>query len=431
MDELERRLSRLLTTVSERADPAATRLRNPADSARPGPARLGSGRRRSAWVTAAAAVTVAGVAVGITVGVPELTGYGEPGASASPSPSAGRSQGVSDGMHPLWSLAVVEAPSRSFDSLPVGGRVDLPVPYTVDPRSAPGLVSVPTLVTATGAIRFSVVDTKAVHLLAQRSQGSFVVVTGPGHDGEDGWYDVRFVLVAPDNTSREFYRARQAGSVGVSPDGTKLAVTTWLDDGRQQSEPVVELVDVGSGRVEHRLPGRFTQVVWASDRAILLSGPEDVATSRVWRAPWTGSGERSSVGSGGAMAVDGGLVALDEARGCLQRLDADADVIEVNCNRWGSAGQVSPGGRYVSLEWTRGDGQVRRGVLDVRQNQVRSWPAEGINPSWLGPAEVLLTQADVEDLRALARCDLTTNTCVRVSDDTHQGVLSGADWIGR
>jgi hypothetical protein len=84
----------------------------------------------------------------------------------------------------------------------------------------------------------------------------------------------------------------------------------------------------------------------------------------------------------------------------------------------------------VSLEWSSGDGKVQYGVLDLGQNQVRSWPVAGMNPSWLGPADVLLTQADTEDMPMTARCDLTTNTCVKAPDAVHEGLWRGAAWIG-
>ena len=429
MDELDQRLTNVLIKVSERADPAVARLRNPAGSPRRKTSWFGSGRLHTARVMVASSVAVAAVAVGIALGMPKMTQRPEP-ASSAPAPSTAPLRGKSDATHPLWPLAVAEGYPESFDRLPAGGPVDLPVPHTVDQSLVPELVDAPTLVTAAGTIRFAASDTKAVHLLAQRGQGSFVALTGKGHDGEDGLHNVRFEIVAPDNTRREFYRAAEASSVTVSPDGTTLAVSTWLGAGNQQSQPAVELVDVASGRVEHRLPGRFTQVAWASDNAVLLSGKPGEASSTAWRAPWTGAGERIPVRSGTAMAVAGGLVALDDTRGCLQRLDANATVTAVNCDNWRSAGHVSPDGRYVSLEWSSGDGKVQYGVLDLGQNQVRSWPVAGMNPSWLGPADVLLTQADTEDMPMTARCDLTTNTCVKAPDAVHEGLWRGAAWIG-
>jgi hypothetical protein len=429
MDELEQRLTNVLTKVSERADPAVAKLRNPAESPRRTTTRFSSGRPHPARVVVASGLAVAGVAMGIALGIPKITQRPEPPSSA-PASSTGALRGESDGTHPLWPLRVAEGYPEAFARLPAGGRVDLPVPHTVDPDLVPELVNAPTLVTAAGTIRFAASDTKAVYLLAQREQGLFIALIGKGHEDQDGLYDVRFEIVAPDNTRREFYRATEASSITVSPDGTTLAVSTWLGVGSQQSQPAVELVDVASGRVEHRLPGRFTQVAWASDNAVVLSGKPGEATSTAWRAPWTGPGERIPVRDGTAMTVAGGLVALDDTTGCLQRLDADATVTAVNCDSWRSAGHVSPDGRYVSLEWSSGDGKVQYGVLDVGQNQVRSWPVPGMNPSWLGPADVLLTQDDTEDLRMTARCDLTTNTCVRAPDAVHEGVWRGAAWIG-
>ncbi|MGX6600972.1 hypothetical protein ACWKSP_02370 [Micromonosporaceae bacterium Da 78-11] len=417
MDELERRLTSMLTRAGERADPAAARLRNPAEAPHRRPARFGLGRLRTGWVVAAAGVAVVGVAVGI----PQLSGH------VAPAPITTPSTGRADGVHPLWPLVLATAPQQAFDRLPAGGPVDLPVPYTVDPQLVPDPTTDPTLVTAAGTIRFAAAGTKAVHLLAQRGPGTFIALTGAGHDGEDGLHDVRFELVAPDNTRREFYRATEAGSVTVSPDGTRLALSTWLGVADRQSEPAALIIDVRSGRVEHRLPGRFTQVSWASDDAVVLSG----ATSLAWRAPWTGPGEPVAVRTGTAITVAGGMVAVDETTGCLQRLAADATVTSANCHTWRSTGTVSPDGRYVSLEWTGADGSTHRGYLDVNRDEVRPWPVDGLNPSWLGATDVLLTEAGVEDLRATARCDLSTGACVRAPDDLHQGTWAGADWLGR
>lgn len=65
---------------------------------------------------------------------------------------------------------------------------------------------------------------------------------------------------------------------------------------------------------------------------------------------------------GTATTVAAGLVALDDTTGCLQRLDADANVTVVNYDKWRSAGFVSPDGRYVSLEWSSEDGRVQYGA---------------------------------------------------------------------
>ena len=415
MDELEQRLTNVLTKVSERADPAAARLRNPATA----PRREAS-RSRTTWlVVAASSVAVAVVAVGIAVGIPLMSGNKQPAASTAPA------RGKTDGTHPLWTLGVTETYPQTFDKLASGDGVTVPVPYTVDPQLVPELAKAPTLVTTAGPIRFP--GSTAVHLLAQRDAGLFIAVTGSG--GGDGLHDVDFELVAADNTRRTLQHAAQASSVAVSPNGAMLALSTWLGTDSQQGEPAVELVDVVSGRVTHRLTGRFTQVAWASDTTLVLSGRAGDATSLAWRAPWTGEGEQIPVRAGSAMTVAGGMVALDDTTGCLQKLDADANVTAANCYGWRTAGHVSPDGRNVSLEWA-GGGTTHYGVLDLGQNQVRSWPVPGLNPSWLGPADVLLTEADAADTPRTARCDLTTGTCVLAPDDISAGVWRGAAWIG-
>lgn len=425
MDELEQRLTNVLTKVSERADPAAARLRNPATSPRRNAAsRFSSGGRYTWLVAAASSVAVAGVAMGIAVWIPSMGGNPQPAASTGPAVSTAPTAGKADGTHPLWTLGVTEKYPQTFDQLASGKRATVPVPHTVDPRLVPELAKVPTLVTKAGSIRFS--GSTAVHLLAQRDAGVFIAVTGAGGDG---LHDVDFQLVAADNTRRTFHHAAQASSVAVSPDGTMLALSTWLGKGSQQGEPAVKLVDVASGRVTHQLAGRFTQVAWASDTALVLGGEPNEATSLAWRAPWAGKGERIPVRAATAVSVAGGVVALDANTGCLQKLDANATVTAANCNGWSSAGHVSPDGRSVMLEWASGS-KTQYGVLDFGQNQVRSWPVPGMNPSWLGSADVLLTEADAPDTPRTARCDLTINTCTLGPDDISEGVWRGAAWIG-
>jgi hypothetical protein len=399
MDELEQRLTKVLTRVSERADPAVARLRNPATS----PRREAS--RPTTWLVAAASsVAVAAVAVGIAVGVPSM--------------------GEDPPADTIWTLDVAEGSTRTFDQLTPGGPATVPLPYTVDPELAPEFAKAPTVVTEAGPIRFP--GSKAVHLLAQRDTGVFIAVTGAG--GGDGLYDVDFRLVTVDNSVRTLHHAARAGSVTVSPDGTMLAVSTWLGK-ETRDEPAVELVDVASGRVAHRLAGRFTQVAWASGAALVLSGEPGEATSLAWREPWTGTGERIPVRAGTAVSVAGGMVALDDTTGCLQKLDVYAAVTGANCNGWSSAGDVSPDGRHVSLEWESGS-TTQHGVLDVGRDQVRSWPVPGQNPSWLGPTDVLLSENTTEDTPRTARCELTTGACTLAPDNMSEGVWPGAAWIG-
>lgn len=263
-------------------------------------------------------------------------------------------------------------------------------------------------------------------LLAQRSQGTFVALLGPGHDGVDGMFDVRLVVVGPNKVPRELFRAAQVASLAVSPDGATVAVIVLAGGAGGPPGPGAVLVDVGSARVTHRLQGRFTGSVWASDKALLLDG----AKSLVWRAPWTGSGDPTTVSSRGAVSVAGGIVAVDQA-GCLRRLGEDGKVTAANCGGWKAAGPVAPGGRYVPLEWPAADGAPTYGVLDVVENKVMPWQIRGENPSWLGPADVALLEADVQDRPATVHCDLTSGTCVRVPDEVRDETWRGASWIGK
>ncbi|MFF5082754.1 hypothetical protein ACFY36_37425 [Actinoplanes sp. NPDC000266] len=404
MDELDQRLTTMLTQVSERIDPAGTRLRNPAGEPRRAQARL----RFAAWpVAMTAAVAVAAVVVGLTVGIRSNDGGGQAVAPVA------TTRGQADGSHPLWTLGVSDKYAQTFDQLAPGGPITAPVPRTVDPELVPEVVKQPTLVTEAGPVRFA--GSSAVHLLARRDNGVFVAVTGA--KGGDGLFDVDFVLVGAGNSRRTILHAAEASSVAVSPNGTMLAFTTG--GGR-----AVKLADVSSGRVVHQLAGRLTQMAWASDTALLLVGE---AGTVAWRAPWTGGGERIPVRVSSAMSVAGGIVTLDDTTGCLLKLDGDARVTMANCNGWKSAGPVSPDGRLVSLDWANGS-TTQHGVLDLGRNQVRSWPVPGLNPSWLGPTDVLLTEDTVEDNPRTARCDVTAGACVLAGDE---GVLSGADWIGR
>lgn len=421
MDELEQRLTNVLTKVSERADPAAARLRNPATEPRRAASRFRFSGRPATWLVAmASAVAVSAVVAGATVGIRSNSGGGQPAATVEPAATA---RGKADGSHPLWTLGVSEKYSQTFDQLAPGGPITAPVPRTVDPELVPEVVKEPTLVTEAGTVRFAA--SSAVHLLARRDAGVFVAVTGV--KGGDGLSDVDFVLVAADNSRRTILHAAQASSVAVSPNGAMLAFSTWLGKTQPGEKPAVKLVDVASGEVVHRLEGRITQVAWASDTALLLSGNPGEASTLAWRAPWTGDGERIPVRAGWAISVAGGIVALDETTGCLLKLDGNATVTMANCNGWKSAGWVSPDGRLVSLDWTSGS-TTQHGVLDLDRDQVRSWPVPGLNPSWLGPTDVLLTEDTVADTSRTARCDVTARTCKLAGDES---VLGGTDWIGR
>ena len=436
MDELERRLRRVLTEVSTTADPSVARLRNPAAVSS-----VRSGRRsrplHSAWLVAGASLAVAAVVVGVTLGGPLLNRMDgrQQGSAASPSqgstatstvasPIAGTSRGKADGVAPLWSLAVEDVRQQVVSQLPTGGPGALPLPYTLDPRAAPEVASVPTLVTTAGTVQFP--EAKSVFLLAERRQGTFVALLGPGHDGQDGLYDVRLVLVEPSKVRRELFRARLAEGFAVSPDGTTVAVSVPAGGAGGQTGAGALLVDVDTARVTHRLGGRFPWLVWASDRALLLPGDK----SLVWSAPWTGVGEPVTSFGSSTVTVAGGVVTFDKA-GCLRRLGEDGKVTEANCGGWSYAGMDSPDGRYVPMEWPAADGGVTRGALDVLENKVRPWPIRGMFPSWLGPGDVLLTQSDVQDSPAMVRCDLTAGTCVRVPDEMRQGTWRAASWIGK
>lgn len=440
MDELEQRLSSVLARVSEQASPAISRLRNPAQFPRQKQPRVGRAGAAAIGIAVAAAV-------GTVVAVPRLNQHQEPAStpastatsaslsapaaasaptpastSSSLPPAASTPRGVADGVHPLWSLGLSESASRTFDQLPAGGPAPVPLPHTIDPRAVAELGGVPTLVTAAGTIRFTDPKFVSVWLLAQRRQGLFVLLAGVSVDDVEGNFKSSVVLVARDNSHRVIYRAAEHTTFRVSPDGTVLAVST---------PQAVELVDVHSGRVVHRLPDRSQSVMWASDKDLLLGVTEGVARL-VWHAPWTGSAERIAPTQPVSRTVDGGRlgVNLDDTTGCLQRLSVDGTVTAANCGGWRrGAGRYSPDGRYLPLEWSAGNGIVQRGVLDVFQNQVRTWPVvDTTGPAWLGGADVLFSQAHVEDRPPQARCNLTTDVCSLVTEGDLQS-WRGAEWL--
>jgi hypothetical protein len=404
-------------------------LRNPAEVPQRQRVRIGP--------ALAGIAAVAAVAVGVTVVVPQLISHEGPAAtpapttpsvstsprssSASPTPaSTTHPIGTADGVHPLWPLRLSDGPTKHFADLSEGGHVDLPLPYTLDPQMIPELVDAPTLVTTAGSVQFDASKFKTVRLLGQRAQGVFVVLNGVGYDGIDGFHDASVVLVRPDNSRRELYSAAELTGVHVSPDGAMVAVST---------PDSVEIVDVTSGKVTHRLSGKRLALAWASNERLLF-GPEAGPFDREWRAPWTGAGQPTTSTVVLPQPIEGGNVVFTERGLCVQRLNADEVVTAANCSGARSAGPISPGGRYVPLEWTKADGTVARGVLDVAQGVLRPWPLANVRqfPSWLGPDDVVLTE-EIEDPYVAAHCNLTTGVCGIVTDQISSGLWRGADWL--
>ncbi|HET9655018.1 MAG TPA: hypothetical protein VFP72_06675 [Kineosporiaceae bacterium] len=443
MDRLERELRVSLARAAETGAPDPVRLRNPAlaggskeSAGVPG----GSSGRR--WAAVAAAGMTMAVAAAVVVpiwhskqagsGTPRLPAASSSGPATSSAPTpADAPVPHADGKHPLWPLKVPGIPSRTIDQLPVGPAPDVPLPYTLDPRTSPELAAKPTLVTAEGRVEFT--GTVGVDLLDARPQGLFVETHGPGHDGEDGLYDVRVVLVGKGNTQRELYHGAVAGSFAVSPDGATVAVDTWIGVATKTPAEVV-LVDVASGRITHRLAGRFNYATWLGNTTLLLKDPQSGAPARAWRAPWTASTpETVDPGSTGVIWTAAGLLRVDETQGCLQRLDSSLKVLEASCGGWSIQGRISPDGRYVPVEWRHnGDQGTRRaGLLDMTTNQITAWPADLAGPSWLAPGEALLSPRWYEDQSDSAHCLLATGTCERIPADSFSALFRAATWLGR
>lgn len=287
MDALERELGGALTRAAESGVPEPVRLRNPAVSGLSrlvGPSRrvrtsglsgastrsgaevpeieVPGGGRRWAVATAAAGLTLVVVAAVLgPIWSSKQAGHGKPvdpaassgapdvSATATPSVDTGTPHG--DGKHPLWPLTVPGIPGRTVDQLPQGPAPDVPLPYTLDLRTGPDLASSPTLVTTDGRLEFTDPGMSSIFLLGERPQGIFVVALGTGHDGQDGLFNLRVYLVGRGNSRREVYRTSAASSVDVSPDGTTLAVNTWLGFGSGGSG------SAGSGRFRF---GRFRRL---------------------------------------------------------------------------------------------------------------------------------------------------------------------------
>ena len=83
-------------------------------------------------------------------------------------------------------------------------------------------------------------------------------------------YDVRLILVEPNKVRRELFRAQLAEGFAVSANGTTVAVSVPARGAGGQTGAGALLLDVDSAHVTHRLGGRFTGSVWASERALLL-----------------------------------------------------------------------------------------------------------------------------------------------------------------
>lgn len=421
MDDFDQRLTNVLTRAGEQADPAVARLRDPAVGPRPARPRPGLGRH-PLLLAATSAVAVAAVVIGVALSVPRSAQH-KPVGPVTTSVPAGPVRGKPDGKHPLWVLhSAGTAPSGTFDHLPDGGQASLPLPYVVNPFSAPANGATSALFTAVGKIEFPASRNRVATLLAVREKQIFVVLDGVDQVVQDGFSDARVEVVQPDNTYRELFRAARATSMDVSPDGTMLALS-------DEAGGAVTVVDVATGRVVHRLPGHFNSAVWASDTALVLSPLSSRATALAWRAPWTGAPEPIGVRPDSAQLVAGGMVALDETTGCLQRLDATATVTAANCDGWRSTGGASPDGRYLPVTWGKANAE-QDGYLDLSRNEVRPWPVRGELPRWLGNADVLLVPTYTLDKTETARCDLTVGRCTLAPNEIEREISGGASWIG-
>src|SRR5690348_10918522 len=169
MNQLEQELKNALHRAADSGVSGPVRLRNPALIEAGRLARSTGARQRSRWwpaalsaalsVTVIAAVlTIAATSRGHVVGGPDgsPTTSATDSGSASSTPASPTLEGTpgSDGVHPLWNLAVPAAPARPISGLPAGTAPEVPQPYTLNPDLAPDLARYPTLVTANGSVQF-------------------------------------------------------------------------------------------------------------------------------------------------------------------------------------------------------------------------------------------------------------------------------------
>jgi hypothetical protein len=450
MDLLERELRSALDRAATAGVSGQVRLRNPALVEAAGVTDSMAGMKRSGrWlIVASAAMTVTAIAAVVAVGT-NRTGHrvgatdgqlatASPAKSSSASPTASpRLAGGpgSDGVHTLWHLAVPPAPTRDVGGLPLGAAPEVPKPYVVLPGTAPDLARYPTLVTADGPVEFK--GAAAVFLVGSLPQGVLVATTGLGHDGQDGMRDVHLLVVGKGNVQREIFHGPAMLMASVAPDGATVAVNTWLQDA---SAGEVDLVDVASATITHRLPGQFTDLGWAANDSLLLIGPGESPKSYAWGTPWSAAGAR-------ALGVDltyvvpsaKGLIGVNQSLGCLERLDASLNVVEASCGGW-SAGPLSPDGRYVDVVWQSAtDASKRVGVLDTTTDQVVNMSVvDGGGAQWLGQGKVLLTPQAANNGGDRANpspdsavCVLASDTCERVPAASFTRLFQAAEWLGK
>jgi len=448
MDLLERELRSALARAAANGVNDPVRLRNPALREAGQLTDSPSTRKRNRWWPAAvsAALTVTAVAAIVAVGTTSRHhavggtdgSAGTPTATQSKSatPTATGGPG-SDGTHPLWNLATPAAPTRQISALPAGAAPQVPMPYTVNPDVAPDLARYPTLVTANGPVEFK--SAAHVYLMGSLPQGVLVATTGLGHDGEDGMHDVRLLVVGPGNAQREIFHGPTMLLAAVSPDGKTVAVNTWTQQAATAGE--IDLVDVASGSITHRLPGQFADLGWAADDALLLIGAGDSPRSYAWTAPWPADGGRGlDLTLTSVVRAADGLIGVNETRGCIERIEPSLQVSAAVCGGW-SAGPLSPDGRYVDLGWPASPGvsSKRYGVLDTTTNRIVNLSlVDAGGAQWLGQGKVLITaqannsgsQGDSPNADS-AICELATDTCERVPTTALSPLFQRADWPGK
>jgi len=446
MDLLEHELRNALHRAAEFGASGPVQLRNPAlvDGGRSTHSTAAS--KRGHWwpaaVSAALTVTVIAAVLAVaTRGRGHVVGGADGSPTAATTDSSSATPGVvgkagSDGKHPLWDLVVPATPARTISGLPAGATSEVPKPYTVNPDVAPDLARYPTLVTANGPVEFK--EAAHVYLIDSLPQGVLVTTTGLGHDGEDGMHDVRLLVVAEGNARREIFHGPTMLMASASPDGKTVAVNTWTEQAAAPGE--IDLVDVASGSITHRLSGQFTDLAWAANNALLLIGPGDSPKSYAWSAPWS-SGDSRAVELGLTSVVRSatGLIGVNESRGCLERIAPSLKVSDAICGGW-SAGRLSPDGRYVNVAWSSPTGSSKRyGVLDTGTNQIVNLSLiDGGGAQWLGQGEVLVAaqadnnggQSDAANLDS-AVCTLASATCERVSTASFSHLFQRAEWLGK
>lgn len=296
--------------------------------------------------------------------------------------------------------------SRKLFTLPVGGPPR--VPYTVTNESGAGyLQDGNTRVPLPGGMQTQVLERLDCSWLVVRTK-----LLAPGHPGdkEVGILSAsgRFVPLGRSAGNREGENGPIVGlSVGMSPDGTKVAYTSSSADGRSR----LVAVSVASGNEIASVPiGGDAQVLgWNSGGVWLHSG--DASPKRPLRVTqWQpGSAPRFVQGTGLLYPYRGtDRMVWTHRQGpttCARVVTGGATLMEA-CLRieWASFVSLSPDGRillHADKVWR---------VADGSEIPPPNWWYPSTRSVWEDNTQVLLSLGS----NGLVRCNIDTRACERI-----------------